>query len=140
MDQALTNFISWHTLVFGLACWILTFLSRRITETALPHLKKQVDANQEGATYKTTFARWWNEVLLYVLPVAWGGLSASLATFYPFPEGVSSFSARLFFGIVTGFFSGFIYKILKKIILKKFDIVSESDLPAAKVPEHVGDG
>lgn len=138
MDEALTNFIGWHTLIFGLACWILTFFTRRITETAVPTLKKAVDANKEGVTYKTTFARWWNEVILYGLPVFWGGLSATLAR-YPFPEAPLSFSARLFFGIVVGFFSGFIYKVLKKIILKKFDIVSEKDLPAAKAPELPGD-
>lgn len=135
MDEALTNFVSWHTLIFGLACWILTFFTRRILETAVPSLKKAVDANQNGITYKTTWSRWWNEVVLYLLPVFWGGLSASLATSYPLPQGVSSFSGRLFFGIVVGFFSGFIYKVLKKVILKKFDIVSEEELPAAKSPE-----
>lgn len=140
MDDALTNFIGWHTLIFGLACWILTFFTRKIVETAVPTLKKVSDANGEGVTYKTTFARWWNEVILYALPVAWGSLSATLATMYPFPAGLTSFSARLFFGIVVGFFSGFIYKILKKMVLKKFDIVGDDDLPAAKPPEPAGDG
>jgi hypothetical protein len=139
MDQALTNFVSWHTLVFGLLCWVLTFLTRRIVETAMPTLKKAADANHPEATYKTTFSRWWNEVILYVLPVAWGSVAATAATFYPFPEGISSFSSRLIFGVVVGFFSGFIYKILKKIVLKRFDIVDESDLPAAKAPEPAGD-
>jgi hypothetical protein len=135
MDEALTNFVGWHTLIFGLACWILTFFTRRVVETAVPSLKKAADANQEGKTYKTTFARWWNEAVLYSIPVLWGGLSASLATMYPFPAGITSFSARLFFGIVVGFFSGFIYKILKKIIFKKFDIVDETELPVAKAPD-----
>jgi len=139
MEQALTNFLGWHTLIFGLMCWILTFLTRKVVETAIPTAKKVVDANVAGATYKTTFARWWNEVILYVLPVAWGSVTATAATMYPFPQGLDSFSARLFFGIVVGFFSGFIYKILKKIVLKKFDIVDESDLPAAKAPEPAGD-
>lgn len=139
MNEALTDFIGWHTLIFGLACWVLTFFTRRIVETAIPHLKKQADANAPDATYRTTFARWWNEVILYALPVAWGAISASLMTMYPFPQGLTSFSARLFFGIVVGFFSGFIYKILKKIVLKKFDIVDEGDLPTAKAPEPAGD-
>lgn len=139
MEQALTSFFGWHTLIFGLMCWILTFLTRRVVETAIPTLKKGTDANNGGTTYQTTLARWWQEVFLYVLPVAWGSLSASVATMYPFPEGVSSFSARLFFGIVVGFFSGFLYKILKKVILKKFDIVDEKDLPAAKAPGLAGD-
>jgi len=138
MDQAISNFVGWHTLVFALACWILTFLTRRIVETAVPSAKKALDVNKGETPYKTTFARWWNEVLLYVIPVAWGGTSASIATFYPFPEGIESFSARLFFGVVIGFFSGFLYKVLKKVILKKFDIVSEKDLPAATAPKPAG--
>ena len=139
MENALTNFLGWHTLIFGLMCWILTFLTRKIVETALPHLKKSADANQAGVTYKTTFARWWNEVILYVVPVAWGAGAAAAATMYPFPQGLTSLSARLFFGIVVGFFSGFIYKIVKKVVLKKFDIVKEEDLPEAKPPQLAGD-
>jgi hypothetical protein len=139
MDQALTNFLGWHTLIFGLACWILTLFTRKIVETAVPSLKKGADANKEGATYKSTFARWWNEVILYALPVMWGSFSASVATMYPFPEGLTSFSARLLFGIVVGFFSGFLFKIFKKVVLKKFDIVDEKDLPAAKAPDLAGD-
>jgi len=139
MDEALTNFVGWHTLIFGLACWILTFFTRRIVETAVPSLKKGADANAPAVTYKTTFARWWNEVILYALPVAWGSVSAVAAKMYPFPAGLTSFSARLFFGIVIGFFSGFIYKILKKMVLKKFDIVDEGELPAAKAPDPAGD-
>ena len=139
MDDALTNFVGWHTLIFGLACWILTFFTRRVVETAVPSLKKGTDANQAGVTYKTTFARWWHEVILYAVPVVWGGLSASLATMYPFPAGLTSFSARLLFGIVIGFFSGFIYKIFKKVVLKKFDIADENELPVAKAPDPAGD-
>lgn len=139
MENALTNFLGWHTLIFGLMCWILTFLTRRIVETAMPHLKKSADANHGDITYKTTFARWWGEVILYILPVAWGSLAASVATMYPFPEGLTSLSARLFFGIVVGFFSGFIYKVTKKVVLKKFDIVSEESLPKASPPQIAGD-
>ncbi len=139
MENALTNFLGWHTLIFGLMCWILTFITRRIVETALPHLKKSADANHKDVTYKTTFARWWNEVILYVMPPSWGALAGGLASMYPFPDGLTSLSARLFFGVVVGFFSGFIYKIVKKVVLKKFDIVKESDLPEAKPPELAGD-
>lgn len=139
MDQAISNFVGWHTLVFALACWILTFITRRVVETAVPSAKKVADANHPEVTYKTTFARWWNEVILYVIPVAWGGASASVATMYPFPEGIESLSGRLFFGVVVGFFSGFLYKLLKKALLKKFDIVSEDELPSAKAPKPAGD-
>jgi prepilin signal peptidase PulO-like enzyme (type II secretory pathway) len=123
MDNALSSFLGWHTLVFALACWILTFFTRRIAEMARPGLKEN---------------RWWTQVILYAIPVFWGGSSASLATMYPFPEGISSFSARLFFGVVVGFFSGFMYKVVKKVVLKKVG-AKEEDLPSAAPPKPPGE-
>ena len=59
------------TYVLGMAIFVATFFTRRITEILAPTLKKKADANAEGVTYQTTMARWWNEVILYALPVAY---------------------------------------------------------------------
>lgn len=119
MDTALSNFWGWHTLVFGLACYILTQFTRRVVETRWPHLRKGADENSIQATYSTEMSRWWNQVILYALPVLYGAACAVLAFKYPFPEGMQSFSGRLFFGIVIGFFSGFLFKFVKRALAKK---------------------
>lgn len=126
----LDDFLGWHTLIFGLVCWILTFFTRRILENIYPSIKKQTDANAPGVSYKTTFSRWWNEVILYAMPAVWGGICAVAAVQYPFPQGISSVSGRLFFGVVVGFFSSFLYKVVKKVALKRFDIVDDTPAPA----------
>jgi len=107
LDGAITILLSWHTLAFGLGIYILTLITRRIVETASSKAKDW---------------KWWRDVILPSLPVLLGGGIAAVATFYPFPKGVESFSARVFFGVVVGFMSGWIYRIIKGAISKKTGI------------------
>ena len=140
MDQALANFLGWHTLIFALACWILTFFTRRVVETIWPSLAMKADENDPAKSYATTMSRWWNKVILYAVPVVWGGLSAMLAKKYPFPQGIQTLSGRLFFGLVIGFFSGFAFKIVIQMIGRKFNVdVSNSGAPpvAGSLPPAV---
>jgi hypothetical protein len=135
MDEAITQLVSIYTLLFMLGCWVLTFLTRRVVETAIPSLKKKSDENDSQITYTTPFSRWWNQVLLYFIPTCWGMLGgASLGSVYPFPEGIQSMSGRIFFGMVCGFFCTFGYKLIMFIILQKFKI-QKGDLPDVKEPE-----
>lgn len=138
MDQAFSEFLGWHTLIFGLACWILTFFTRRIVETAKPDLAMQADENHPTPSYKTKLARWWNQVILYAIPVFWGMTTAGLAKMYPFPKGIDTLSGRLFFGMVVGFFSGFMFKLVRRFVGRKFDIDldDEDDPPVAGGEEH----
>lgn len=128
MDNAISEFFGWHTLVFGLACYILTFFTRRIVETEWPILRKKADENSPNMTYATTFSRWWNQVLLYIIPVFWGCLTAALAKQYPFPVGMQTLSGRLFFGVVIGFFSSFLYKIVRRTLAAKLGIADTSSI------------
>lgn len=138
MDEALATFLGFHTLVFGLGCYILTLLTRRVFELAFPHLKKRAEAMDPLPMYWSKLSLIWNELVLDFLPMVWGGVVASLATMYPFPANISSLSGRFFFGIVVGFFSSFVYKIVKKIIFTKIGASSEADLPSSSPPPRVG--
>lgn len=133
MDEAFKDFFGVHTVVFAAVCWIGTFLIRRIVETTWPSLKKAASEMAEAATYKTSMACWWNQVILYFVPVVLGATASTLATMYPFPAGIQSVSGRLFFGIVVGFFSGFLFKVVKPIFVRIFGL-KETDLPAGSVP------
>jgi hypothetical protein len=133
-DAFVNNFFGWHTLVFMLGCYVLTFFTRRVLETAIPSLPMKADENDPAPSYPTVMSRWWNKVIVYVLPVAFGALLGLVAKKYPFPDGFQSVSARLLFGVFAGFFSGFVFKIVTQIIGKKFGV----DLGGGSIPPKVG--
>jgi hypothetical protein len=109
------------TYVLGLLVYIATFFTRKVTEMLAPQLKKQADANAPAITYPTNASRWWNEVVLYAIPVAYGGLT-SLSSSEFFFAGIDGGSARFMFSCGVGWFSSFMYKTLKKVIRQKLDI------------------
>lgn len=134
MDDAWKEFLGIHTLIFSFICWVGTFFVRRIVENIWPHLKKQADENSPNATYLTPMSRWWNQVILYLVPVVLGAGAAAVATAYPFPAGIQSLSARLFFGTVIGFFSGYLYKVVRQIVAR----VTGVQLEGASAPPGPG--
>ena len=58
----------------------------------------------------------WKELILPVLPVVLGPTAAFLAKQYPYPNGLSSGSARVAFGLVAGLLSGLVYRVLKSAL------------------------
>jgi len=115
------------TYVLGVALFAAVFMIRRIAETAFPKLKKQADANAPKTTYLTAFARWWNEVILYFLPVALG-LGCGFIKSDFFFAGIGDKGGRLIFGAMVGWFSSFLYKLLRKVVKQKMgiDLVPDS--------------
>lgn len=133
MDDALSQFLGFHTLVFALACFILTSITRHVVETAVPAVvAKKTQAQEASTVYGSSLSVWWNQVILYVLPVFWGATAALVAKMYPFPPGIQATSGRIFFGIVVGFFSGFLFKVVKKALLGKVGASTDADLPSAE--------
>lgn len=133
--------------VLGVVCYFLTLITRRIVETAWPSVRSSVIPSEEavkgtelkdertvGATeiFHTAFARWWNQVILYVLPVFYGAVGMLLirgSKFYP--EPFRHWVVCIFVGSACGFFSGLMVKVLKKIFLDKMGITDEASLPTA---------
>jgi hypothetical protein len=136
MDQAVNQFFTAGTAVLALSVVIFTFFIRRIVETAVPSVKKAADENQPAVTYKTQFARWWNQVILYAIPVVVGAGIGLLHVPYLFSvEGIGdSASSRVFFGGVVGWLSSYVYKIIRMTLKKKTGIdiqPSASIMPGA---------
>lgn len=117
------------TYILAVAVFVLTFFTRKLVELSWPTLKKQADANSPNVTYLTSGSRWWNEVILYAVPVVYGALTAfsSSPTLYGGLDG----SAKVMFGAGVGWFSSFLYKGLKRAIAGKLN------LPNAKVISEV---
>jgi hypothetical protein len=115
------------TYVLGVAIFIFTFLARRIVESAQPKWKKQADANDPKTTYLTAWSRWWNEVILYVMPVAFGLASGFIKSDFFF-AGIGDKGGRLIFGAMVGWFSSFLYKCLRKVVKQRLgvDIVPDT--------------
>jgi hypothetical protein len=128
MDEVVSQLLSYKSLLLGIATFIVTFLIRRIVETAVPTAKKAADANAPGLTYLTPFARWWNEAILYVLPVVIGSL-LSLGLKELALDAFTKVSTMIVYGGIVGWFSAILYKGVAQAIRKKTGI----ELPGASV-------
>ncbi len=135
MDEVFSQFLSLGTFLLAFAVVITTFFARRIVETAVPSIKKRADANAPGITYPTALSRWWNEVILYFIPVLFGSMLALLKIPLIEIEGLTTLGGRLIFGGVVGWLSGFLFKIAKKIIAQKTGVELPGDSMA---PPSIG--
>jgi hypothetical protein len=127
MDQAIQQFLQTGTLVLAFAVFIATFFVRRIVETAVPKLAKKADENEKGATYETAFARWWNQVILYAIPVTLGASAGLINMPFIFGENIQTLAGRCFFGAVVGWFSSFFYKVFRKMLVKHVKVEDPGD-------------
>lgn len=130
MDSALDQLFTLGTAIFAVSIVIVTFFIRRIVETQWPSLRKKADENVPATTYSTRFARWYQTVILYAIPVVAGALLGLLKITYFFPESVQTASGRLFYGGVVGWFSSALYKVVKKALASK-----GIDLPGSMIPD-----
>jgi hypothetical protein len=122
------------TLVVAMICVIGTFFVRQIVETAAPQLKKVSDENDlTKATYNSALARWWNKVILYALPVLIGGGCGYVPSEWLFPS-IDTVGARVMVGLVIGWFSTFVYKIIRRLIKQKTGVDIPSGPPPAASP------
>jgi len=104
--------------LFGAACYLLTLVVRRIVETAQPHLKEK--------PYKTSFSRWWNQVILYLIPLIFGAVLALLLKGTSLiPAWVDSYRTASVYGVVLGSMSSMMYKVLKMLFLRKAGVGGE---------------
>lgn len=122
------------TYVLAVSIFILTYFIKRIVQTAMPWWVKQHDENSPKVTYLTRGARWWNEVILYLLPVALGVLAGALLHSNFFFDGIGDKGGRLGFGGGVGWFSGVLYKIVKKLLWQKAGLEITPDLGDSEAP------
>lgn len=116
MDSVVSQFLTAGSAILALSVVIVTFFVRRVVETAVPSLKKMADENDPSLTYAHLGARWWNQLVIYLLPVVTGSaITAANVPFLVMP-GMTALSTRIFFGAVVGWFSSVIYKAVRMAI------------------------
>ena len=120
--QLLGQFFSLPTLIFVAGIGAIVLLIRRIVEAIVPKIKE------------TT---WWSELFLPLVPVFLGIVIADFATAYPIPEVFAkAASARAFYGLVCGFFSSKLYRIIW-VAVKGYAVahgVNPDDLKSIRPP------
>jgi hypothetical protein len=116
MDNILQALMSWQFVLFALAIAAFTFVVRKVVEFA-------IDSPSIPTGKMSKHDRFWTELVLPVLPVVLGGGAGFLAKMYPFPDGITSGSARIAFGLVAGLLSGLIYRIINSMLTSKLAAV-----------------
>jgi hypothetical protein len=119
MEDLTTIIFGWHTIGIALIAYICTAVTRRIVETQWPVLKKQADELASLATYASNVAKWYQQVVLYLMPLVYGSLTGLAAKSYPWPNGIHGWSSRVALGVICGFFSGYVYKLVTRMFGQK---------------------
>lgn len=124
MEQILAQVLRPGTFVVAVAVVIATFFIKRIAELTHPKLKKTKQVGGEGkeviraTAYANKLSLWWNEVILYAIPVLVGALFALSSSEFLFGD-IDTVGGKAMFSAGVGWFSGFFYKIFRKLVLKK---------------------
>lgn len=135
MDEAVSQLLSYKTVILMVAVTIGTFFIRRIVETAFPKVKQAAPETAHAVTYTNKAAEWWNKVILYLIPVLVGaGLALTIKDLVSL-EGFTTKGSLAMYGSICGWFSATGYKILRQTIKKKTGI----ELPSATVPPPAED-
>lgn len=114
MDPILQVLLSWQFVLFGLAVAFAVYVLRLIVEYIAGALKKDLSTS-----------KFWNDLLLPILPIVFGVVGAWLVTNFPYPgftpnaAGVVARGDRLIFGLVAGGFSTMMYRVVKALLYQK---------------------
>lgn len=136
MEEITSQLLRPGTFAVAVMVVIATFFLRRIMEGVFPSLKKKADENSPEVTYENRAAFWWNTVVLYAIPVVAGMLFGLVSS--EFLHGsIDSVGGRVMFQGGIGWFSSFLYKIFRKLVLKKTGV--DINPGSIKPPSMEGD-
>ena len=127
MDTVLQALLSWQFVLFCLALAAVVWVTRKIVEYGI-----------DNWTIFSKESKLWKELVLPILPVFLGPLAAYLAKEYPFPDGITSVSARVAFGLVAGLLSGLLYRVIKASVSTKVNAVVSSVTGTPDAPVDPG--
>lgn len=119
MGTIYETLVSWQFVLFCLGIAAVTFVVRKIVEVLILDNPKMPGSKS---------SKFWTELFLPVFPVIFGTITAYFLTQYPYPTDLNSMGARTVFGLVSGFSSGLVYRIVKSFVASKFGVnIDEQD-------------
>lgn len=135
MDTIFQAVLSWQFILFALSIAALTFVVRSVVEYCLDNPKIPT-----GSVTKQS--KLWTELLLPILPVVSGAVIGFFATAYPFPDGLTTSSGRVAFGLVAGLLSGLLYRVIKGTLISKISGTTPTNPedPGASVRDTINNG
>ena len=129
MDPILQVLLSWQFVLFGLAVAFIVYVLRLIVEYIAGAVKVDLSAS-----------KFWNDLVLPILPIVLGVLGAWFVTSFPYPgftpdaHGVVARGDRLIFGLVAGGFSTMMYRVIKALLYQKLVDTAQNLSPTATNP------
>lgn len=128
MEEITSQILRPGTFAVAVAVFILTWFIRKVVEGFWPHFKKNADENAKDITYVTKVAKWWNTVVLYAIPVVLGAGAGAIPSEWLHGD-IKDIGGRILFQAGVGWFASFLYKILRKLILKKTGVDIQPGTP-----------
>lgn len=102
--------LSWQFWVFCLGLAAITFVIRKAVEFFILDNPKMPGSRTSSL---------WRNLLLPIAPICNGVIIGFFAKQYPYPEGISSASGRVFFGLVAGLLSSTVYRLAWNLVKDK---------------------
>ena len=118
MDQILTQFFTINFIFFCLGVAALTFIIRRVIEFI-------IIANP--AVPATKNSKFWTEFFLPLFPILIGPIVNYFVKLSSAPFDKAG--GRVFYGLVGGFLSGFVYRMVKSFLIKSSGPDSSPSFP-----------
>ena len=116
MESSISEFVTTHFvsfLVFSMMVYITSAAVRKLVETCHPKICEE----------ELRRAKIWRELCLPTLPVLLGIVFALLCANFPSHEDFKhEWAGRVLYGVFLGFFSGWVYRILKVIVQRKWEV------------------
>jgi DNA-binding CsgD family transcriptional regulator len=126
MDPILQTLFSWQFVIFSMAIAAIVFVVRLVLEYLM---STYTSLNKE--------AKLWNDLILPTLPVAIGPTAAYLIASFPYPDGLTTDSSRIIFGLVAGLLSTLLYRVFKALLIQKIGTIIPADTVAIIPPNPV---
>lgn len=127
MDPILQVLFSWQFILFALAVAAIMYVFRIVVEYIFESL--HVDPKKP---------KWWNDLVLPILPVFIGTFGADFLTSFPYPNGLTTKGDRIIFGLVGGLLSTLVYRVFKALLYQKiqgFVQALPGAIPAPPLPD-----
>jgi hypothetical protein len=138
MDDVVSQFLSRGTAIIAVSVVIFVFFTRRLVEIAFPSLKPLAREMDHGPMYTSRGSLLWNQVGLYALPVIAGalfGMFVKEPAIYGGTE-ITTTSGRIFYAMVVGWFSDFLYEVVQKTLYKSTGIALPDPTPSVPPTER----
>lgn len=111
MDTVLETFLTWQFILFCLAVTAFTYVVRIVVDYIL---------NSKGIIVKQ--CKLWSDMILPILPIVVGSVSAFFAKQYPYPVEIHTTSGRIAYGLVVGLLATSCWRVVKAALSNKFGI------------------